>query len=457
MSETTNSGPRKTDVTRQHAETIAATSLADHPGNIQQLARRAVLDGVANALLARDTPLGATYLSAAPAVPDGSPVIGGSRCSPTDAAFVNAGLWNALDWDDTVEGAGHPGSSVVPAALAVGIETGATIKEFLNAVILGYELAVRAALAYQPTWDRYELVHGSGTRHALGAAAAAAAVANYSVDETAELLSCGAQLAPVPHASKFGWDEQQLTWLKDNNARAASAGVRAWQLVDNGFAGPGLVLDGETGFWRMAGSDRCDWETLANPLTGEYQLPSLAFKPYPCCRWLHTTVESTRHAASEVGDVKSVFVETTDRVADSFMIEPSNQVNAEFSLPFVVGQAIYGRDPTEWYGSHGPTDTPDFDLRVKQSDEHTCRFESERVAGATVTVRDESTEVTKTVDRPLGGSRRPLDHSTQEEKLEAAFSVRDLPVDVQELQVLLRSDEPIVSFANSITNTTKNE
>ena len=445
-------------VTQRHASTIAKTGFRDHPEHVQNLARRAVRDGLANALLARDTPLGAMYINAGPEVENGPPIIGGSDRSPTDVAFANAGLWNALDWDDTVEGAGHPGSSIVPAALAVGLETDATIEEFLNGVILGYELAIRTATALTPSWDRYVLVHGSGTRHTLGAAAAAAAVAGCKSDDVAELLGCAAQLAPVPHAAKFGWSEQRLTWLKDNNARAASAGVRAWQLVDESFDGPRTVLDGEDGFWRMAGSDQCDWDTFATPLDEAYKLPELAFKPYPCCRWLHATAEATETAVANVNEVASVEVETTQRVADSFILEPSSQVNAEFSLPFVVGQAVSGRDLVDWYGPEGPAAIPDFDLTVTESPAHTQRFETERVAGATVTVDSGHTTSTVTVERPRGGPDRSLDESAHDEKLQAGLSAcENLDTTTRDITHTLNSNDEIAALANQIAVTTNNE
>ena len=445
-------------VTKQHASIIAETDFQEHPEDVRALARRAVRDGIANALLAHKTPLGAMYVNAGPTVENGSPLIGGAGRSPTDAAFANAGLWNALDWDDTVEGAGHPGSSIVPAALAVGLKTGATVEDFLNGIILGYELAIRTAKALKPSWDRYVLVHGSGTRHTLGAAAAAAAVAGYDADQVAEVLGCAAQLAPVPHAAKFGWDEQRLTWLKDNNARAASASVRAWQLAEGGLVGPRTVLDDEDGFWRMAGSDQCDWDTLSTPLDEGYELPEVAFKPYPCCRWLHATAEATKAAVANVDDVHSVEIETTRRVAESFVLEPSSQVNAEFSLPFVVGQAVSGNDLVDWYGPEGPAATPQFELTVTECPSHTERFEAERVAGATVTVSDSHTTSTVTIERPRGGPARRLDESIHDKKLDAGLSAcKRLNTTIADINRILNSDDELAALANQLAVTTDNE
>ena len=408
--------------TREFAEAATSFTFADHPKQVRKRVRRGVIDALANALLARETPLGRSYRAASMTGTGNCAILGGECATPVDAAFANAGLINALDWDDTVEGAGHPGASVISTALAVSAVRGASIEELLNAVVVGYETSIRVARALHPSWERYEQVHGSGTRHAIGAAAAAATLCCKNPSDAQELIGFGAQLAPVAHAAKFGWNERRLTWLKDNVARAASAGVRAATLTDE-MAGPRRVLDGETGFWRMAGSDQCDWTLLTTPVGEEYLVTDLAFKPYPCCRWLHAAVEATYSAADQVDDATSIHVGTTERVATQFLLQPTNQVNAEFSLPFVVQQAAAGRDPVAWYDDSGPTVTPDIDVTATPAEEHTARFADDSIASATVTVTDDAgTEVEVTVDEPLGSSARPLSTDVSREKLHAGLN-----------------------------------
>lgn len=460
------SGTTDDDVaaTRSLAEGISHLSYEDHPPEVRATTERAIIDALGNALLARETPLGRRYIAITSGNSGPVPILGGGTAAPIDAAFATAGLCNALDWDDTVEGAGHPGASVIAAALTASVDAEASVREFLNAVVIGYEVSIRIARALQPSPEQYDRVHGSGTRHALGATAAAAAVDDRPVPEIQELLGFGAQLAPVPHASKFGWGEERLTWLKDNAARAASAGIRARQVAtsgndvngDGGFAGPQYVLDGNRGFWRMAGSDQCDWDLLTTPLGDRYLLPELAFKPFPCCRWLHCAIEAAKMVADRVSTVETVTVETAQRVAESFTIAPTNQVHAEFSLPFVVRQAIVGRDPVAWYDSEGPNQ-PDIDVPVSTvADEtFTDRFETDRVVGARVeatNAKGESTVIS--VETPLGSAERPLSPQRSREKLQTALSQKPgRDTDVDALMTALPSEESIVSFCNRLTPT----
>jgi len=404
-------------VTRDIAEQVVELGFIDHPDDVRSKVRQAVVEAIGNALLARETPLGRSYLAQIHDTPNGSPVFGNDRrASPADAAFANAGLTNALDWDDTARAGGHPGSSIIPAALVAAYEENATIPDFLSGIVLGYEVSERVALALQPTWERYDLVHGSGTRHAIGAGAAVAAIRSSSVANAQETIGIAAQLAPVPHAGKFGWGESRLTWLKDNNARAATAAVRAGQFPDR-FTAPRRSLDGERGFWRMAGSDQCDWEALATPLDDPYLIGTLELKPYPCCRWLHTAVEATIRASNELETVETAHVETTGRIATSFMIDPINQVNAQFSLPFAVAQAASGREFTDWFRFDGPAAVPEIVVTASANEELTARFESERVIGAEVTVSDGNEDATVAVDEPLGSGSRPISMDRSRDKL----------------------------------------
>lgn len=433
------------DVTESFATAAVDGSLDDHPDEIVERARRAVRDALANALLARETPLGRSYIDVTEESAGEGRVVGGERASPVDAAFANAGLVNALDWDDTVEGAGHPGASVIPAALAVANQCDAGSATFLDAVVVGYEASIRVARALQPTSERYDLVHGSGTRHAVGAATAAAAALDLDVESAHEVIGLGAQLAPVAHAGKFGWDGPHLTWLKDNAARACSAGVRAASLAGS-MRGPRDILDGDRGFWRMAGSDRCNWELLEAPIGEQYLLSSLSFKPYPCCRWLHAAVEATAVAADAVDEVVAVDVETTDRVASAFMRTPTTQVDAEFSLPFAVRQAAAGRDPLRWYDEDGPTATPDVEVTASGHAAHTERFSDDRVVPATVTVTDASgRRAEETVRHPYGSQQRPLAAERTDEKLRAGLTRQFVDADdrLAAVDAALESDVPV--------------
>lgn len=71
----------------------------------------------------------------------------GLRGQPTDVALANGSLCHAMDYDDTHTGAVvHPSGFVVPTAVALGEQLGATGRATLAAAALGYEAAIRLGL-----------------------------------------------------------------------------------------------------------------------------------------------------------------------------------------------------------------------------------------------------------------------------------------------------------------------
>ena len=68
----------------------------------------------------------------------------GGRAAAAWAAFVHGVTAHCRDFDDTFQDSVvHPGSVVVPAALAVGEAKGATDAEIATAIVAGYEVAAR--------------------------------------------------------------------------------------------------------------------------------------------------------------------------------------------------------------------------------------------------------------------------------------------------------------------------
>ena len=95
------------------------------------------------------------------------------RTSVVWAALLNGALGHVNELDDTHGPTqSHPGCAVIPACLAVGERVDCDGKQFLAAMIAGYDMSLRAGYAVMPThytkgW------HPSGTVQTFGAAVAA--------------------------------------------------------------------------------------------------------------------------------------------------------------------------------------------------------------------------------------------------------------------------------------------
>jgi 2-methylcitrate dehydratase PrpD len=262
---------------------------------------------------------------------------------------------NALDYDDTAAVSGHPGAPILAAALAVAQEQGSSGTQLLEAVLAGYETAARVAAACRPSHAQYELVHGSQSFMGFGTCAAVGRLLKLDLDGMRRAFGIVGALSPIPVAGKFGWDEEQLSWIKDNVNWPAEAGVRAGHLAAAGFPASGTILDGDKGFWRMVASDHCDPTLFGEP--DRFYTRDLALKPYPCCRWLHSSLDAFLEAyvcaqSPKVEEIRHVQISTTLSVARSFgSNSPSTMVDAQFSAPHAISALCHGYPFHLWWES----------------------------------------------------------------------------------------------------------
>ena len=71
--------------------------------------------------------------------------------SAADAAFVNGSYGHGFEYDDAHgPSASHPGSCVIPAALAIGEELDSSLGEVITALVTGYEVYTRIGVLAAP-------------------------------------------------------------------------------------------------------------------------------------------------------------------------------------------------------------------------------------------------------------------------------------------------------------------
>ncbi len=340
-------------VTRSFAEFIASLSLDNLPKEVIERGKLLILDDIACAVGGKHSELGdfIVNFSCKYSSPAESTLIGGkTKIAAPFASFSNAVLANALDYDDTGAG-GHTGATVVPAALAVSEKADADGKQFLLASIAGYEVAERIGDATQPSWEVYEKVHGK-SHQTFGAAAASCKIYGMTVEEIENALGVAGVLSPIPSDGKFGLTERPITWIKDNVAWASLAGVFGVELSKEGFTGSKTILDGDKGFWRMICSDKFEYDRILD--FNKYWMLRISFKLYPCCRWLHTTLDALSRIveSNEINpsDVKEIEVNSIEQLVTGFHDpDPKNMVDAEFSVQYPAIMVLNKIPRSRWY------------------------------------------------------------------------------------------------------------
>ncbi len=161
------------------------------------------------------------------------------KAAISQAAFANAVLASALDVDDGHYGAvGHPGAPVIPPALATAEARRRSGRELLGAVVVGYEIAIRAGEVLNARVGVRS--YGSGTPGAYGAAAAVARLLGLDAGRTAHALGIARCHLPVSTV----WDSVPYgAMVKESIGWGAITGTVAALLAEQGFTGPETVLD----------------------------------------------------------------------------------------------------------------------------------------------------------------------------------------------------------------------
>ena len=269
-----------TDLTARFASYAAGIRHDALPAEVEARCRFLILDLVGNMLRGRhDAESSAPLLAAARAMGLGHgqhAVFGeASRWSPLGAALLNGAFAHSLDFDDThAAGTLHPGAPVIPAALAAAEMCGAGGRDVIAAIVAGYEVTNRLAVAL-PGGDHYDRgFHPTATCGVFGAAAAAGRVFGFSPAQVEDAL--GIALSQSAGSLQFlengAWTKRfQVGW-------AAMAGLSAALLAREGFRGAAKALEGRSGFLR-AYAPNPDPERALRGLGQEYELMETAVKP----------------------------------------------------------------------------------------------------------------------------------------------------------------------------------
>src|SRR5436190_9411422 len=165
-------------ITERLAGFTAGCEASSIPPQARTEATRALVDVVGTMLAGAAEPLGRIVHAHAKDEGGAGPaaVVGaGFRTTASLAAFANGSTGHALDYDDIGLDVGHPTVAVAPAALAVAEQVGASGRQLLDAMVIGYEVASRVGSCLGSVGGPYRRgYHGTYVYGIFGATAAAA-------------------------------------------------------------------------------------------------------------------------------------------------------------------------------------------------------------------------------------------------------------------------------------------
>jgi len=259
---------------------------------------------------------------------------------PATAAWINGSVSHAVEFDDIFRDAVyHPGCPTVAAALAVAEHKGSGGMEFLNAVVVGYEISTRIGAAVQPSHYRY--FHTTGTVGCLGAAAAVAALE--APGDARVMQHALATAATFASGLQQAFRSDAMTKAL-HAGHAAAVGVRAGRGARHGITGVPDILEGPVGFGEAL-SEGADWSRATRALGEHYNIGQITQKNHGCCGHTFAAIDAAQALRSQHGpdpqQIASIHVATYQTAVDvTGNFEPNTPFEAKFSLPYVVAHAL---------------------------------------------------------------------------------------------------------------------
>ena len=301
------------DVTGRLARYMVAARERELPASISRDAKQRILDTIGamvSGAALRPGVLATQYVRAQGGTAEASVLTTDIRTTAVNAALAN-GMFAHADETDDFEPVtkAHPGSAVVPAALAMAEREGRSGTDLIHAVVLGYDLCCRFLMTLGPDHVRATHRSAEGTSATFGAVGAAASLARLDEKGMRFALSYAAQQV----SGLWSWtrDEDHVEKAFDFAGMGARNGVTAVTMVQSGFTGVADVLDGEHNMI-LALSREGKPEEMVAGLGSRYYVSETAIKVfsvgYPIQAPLDALLALRREHALQPGNVSRIVV-----------------------------------------------------------------------------------------------------------------------------------------------------
>ena len=341
-------------LTREVASFVVDTGYETLPGEVIDLGRKSILDGLGLALsgsVAESGEIVQDYLEAQ-GLRGQTTVIGSTlKVQERFAAFANGIGIHADDFDDTqlavqkdrVYGLlTHPTAPCLPAALAIAESQDQSGRDLVLAYNLGLEVETKISEAMSPRHYQHGF-HSTATCGVFASACAVTKLYGLDVETTSVALSIAASQAA-------GLRENFGTMTKPFHAgRAAEAGVIAADLAKAGWTAANRILESPRGFFQAHGGgyalDALHGK-LGNPWT--FMEPGVSIKPNPSGSLTHPGMTKMLELILEHNiqpdDVESVDVGTNHNMPNALIHHrPTDELQAKFSMEFCMAILLLER------------------------------------------------------------------------------------------------------------------
>ncbi len=321
-------------ITDQVLTYLERLSWTDLPPAVQHQAKRCFLDGLGALIAGAVTPVGRIMSDFAAESFQGGPthiLVDGRPVSPVGAALAHGFAANALDIDDGYRLIkGHPGACVTPVLLtAAQMAERTSGADFLTALVIGYEVGIRAGLILHASYPTY---HGSGSWGVFGGVAAAAKLLELNRQAVRQAFGAAEYHAPITPMMKC---IEVPAMTKDGIGWSALVAMSSVLMAQRGFTGIRPLFDEPCG---------AEWiESLGH----RYEILNLYFKPYAACRWAQPAVAGALKVIDDhqlqPDQIARVRVRSFAAALALSREAPRNTEEAQYNIAYPLAAALVDR------------------------------------------------------------------------------------------------------------------
>jgi len=259
--------------------------------------------------------------------------------TPQNAALANGMFGHADETDDThPPSLTHPGTSVVPAALAIGEQHRLPGRALLRAIVLGYDICSRTLLTLKPMPYLRSGHHAAATGQLFGAAATAGALLNLSAQQIRFTLSyAGQQTAGLYTMFR---DPEHIEKAYAMGGMPAHNGTQAALMAAHGWTGVEDIFSGERDFFFTFAPEEVDRNEMVRGLGREYEIMRAGIKRWPVGGPIQGPMHVLRDLILEhelnAGDVTQIIARMPDKELEIVNNRASPDISVQHLLSVML-------------------------------------------------------------------------------------------------------------------------
>ncbi len=341
---------------------------------------------------------------------DGSiPIVGHEETfNMIGAITAHAYCINALDADDGYSILkGHPGAVIFGALLPCAIANKSSYREFLEAMVVAYEVSIRHGIAMQ---DYYNFYHGSGSWGTIGIAAGMGKLLNLDKDTLSSALAIADFHGPLTPVMR---NVEAPSMNKDGVQLGIIIGALSVEAALNGMTGKNYILGDEK------------YNYLLNTLGNEWETLKLNYKWFPCCRWAQPAILAVMDIQKKhkiaVSDINKILIHTFEAATKLSTDIPTTSDEAQYSMAYPVCATLIeghftGIEVGENYMRTNPETMKLMEcVEFCVNPEFEANFPAKRLASVTISTKNGELYASESFE-PLGDPNTAVDINWVKEK-----------------------------------------